>query len=460
LGGNLTIYDLITLNSGSLLISETGENYELKLLGDFQSGGGILEGTNGSNLSIEGTNEGNINLIFSNTNNTLNTLSINRPSSIIDFSSDLIIEENLDLSDGKIRFNNSILSLAENSIVSNFSENSYIITGENGIVKKVINANEDFEFPIGTNLYYAPVNITPQNTETFTIRVTDNILQNGYTGSPITDQRIVNLTWNIEHPNNTIVFDSNFSWEIGAERSDFNQSLSYLATYNTLNNKWVKITESNTDVNSINNLFAPEIKVQGLFSISSIFNTPPSAEDQEFTIQEHSLNETVVGNLVASDSDVGQILTFYLQENTINPDAFIFHEDGTISVKNSDLLEYSLHPTFNYTVDVCDNGEPEIECSNFDVTINLTEVTQNFLVTNYISPNGDGKNDTWVIKGLEKETYSVAILDGKGNIIFRSDDYKNTWDGTKFGNKLAPGVYYYSITSKNVSQKGTITLIR
>jgi len=460
MGGDLIIYDLMSLNSGSLLISEVGSNYELKLLGDFQSGGGVLKGTNWSNLVIEGTSGADLSLVFSDTNNTLNNLLINRPSSIIDFPSDIIIEDNLDLSDGKIRLSNSTLFLADNSTVSNFSENSYIITGDNGLVKKVINASENFEFPIGTNQYYAPVSITPQNTETFNLKVKDNVLQNGYTGSSITDQRIVNLTWNIEHPDNTIIYDSDFSWETEAAGSEFTQSDSYLANYNTSTNKWEKITVSNTDVSNINNLFASDINVQGLFSISSIFNNPPFAENQEFTIPEHTLVGTVVGNLIASDPDVGQTLTFYVQENTINPDAFIFHENGTINVKSPELLEYSLHPTYNYTVDVCDNGEPEIQCYQFDVTINLSEIIQDFFVTNYISPNGDGKNDTWVIRGLEKGTYSVAVIDGKGNVVFRSDDYNNNWNGTKFGNKLPPGVYYYSITSENNSQKGTITLIR
>jgi gliding motility-associated-like protein len=68
---------------------------------------------------------------------------------------------------------------------------------------------------------------------------------------------------------------------------------------------------------------------------------------------------------------------------------------------------------------------------------------------NYITPNGDGKNDNFVIPTAYFAKYpnlKIAIYNRWGNIVWRSEGtYKNNWNGVhQINNEQLPdGVYYY-----------------
>lgn len=68
---------------------------------------------------------------------------------------------------------------------------------------------------------------------------------------------------------------------------------------------------------------------------------------------------------------------------------------------------------------------------------------------NFITPNGDGKNDNFVVPASYFAKYpnlKIAIYNRWGNIVWRSEGtYKNNWDGSHQvnGEPLPDGVYYY-----------------
>lgn len=66
-------------------------------------------------------------------------------------------------------------------------------------------------------------------------------------------------------------------------------------------------------------------------------------------------------------------------------------------------------------------------------------------IPNVFTPNGDGYNDYFEIKGLEHCTNcQVTIRNQSGNIVFKSGDYRNNWGG----DDCLDGVYQYQITYK------------
>ena len=77
---------------------------------------------------------------------------------------------------------------------------------------------------------------------------------------------------------------------------------------------------------------------------------------------------------------------------------------------------------------------------------------------NGFSPDGDGKNDVWFIKGLPKEN-TVTIYNRWGNKVYQKSEYDNTWAGypnvagTLGTNRLSQGTYYYIIEFKDGSIK-------
>lgn len=91
---------------------------------------------------------------------------------------------------------------------------------------------------------------------------------------------------------------------------------------------------------------------------------------------------------------------------------------------------------------------------NFDIF--LTCIPQ-LIIPEFISPNGDGLNDIWFIKGLNSFDWSSAeIYNRYGSLVFSESPYQNNWGGVfKSGTKapvllkddeiLPSGTYFYKL---------------
>ncbi len=82
-----------------------------------------------------------------------------------------------------------------------------------------------------------------------------------------------------------------------------------------------------------------------------------------------------------------------------------------------------------------------------------------------ITPNGDGKNDLFIIQNLEKlyPECHVIIFNRWGNVVYESTGYSRPWDGTYNGEDLPMGTYFYKIElndEKNTVFNGDISIIR
>ena len=82
---------------------------------------------------------------------------------------------------------------------------------------------------------------------------------------------------------------------------------------------------------------------------------------------------------------------------------------------------------------------------------------------NGITPNGDGRNEKWVIDLIEQfPQCNVEIYNRWGQLLFQSPGYVTQWDGTFDGKPLPVGTYYYIIDLGPGLKKytGPITLMR
>jgi gliding motility-associated-like protein len=85
---------------------------------------------------------------------------------------------------------------------------------------------------------------------------------------------------------------------------------------------------------------------------------------------------------------------------------------------------------------------------------------------NAFSPDGDGINDLFKISGQGMNDFQIEIFNRWGQMVYKSIDLSNGWDGTFKGKNLPTGTYVYKIkTSKyGVEQKllksGTVALVR
>nr|MCU0320385.1 gliding motility-associated C-terminal domain-containing protein [Flavobacteriales bacterium] len=84
---------------------------------------------------------------------------------------------------------------------------------------------------------------------------------------------------------------------------------------------------------------------------------------------------------------------------------------------------------------------------------------------NAFSPNGDGVNDKFFVRGGPFETIDLKIYNGWGELIFQTTDPTFGWDGTHEGKHAINGVYVYSVVATTVDgllhdRSGKVTLVR
>ncbi|PCJ89614.1 MAG: hypothetical protein COA57_01730 [Flavobacteriales bacterium] len=94
-------------------------------------------------------------------------------------------------------------------------------------------------------------------------------------------------------------------------------------------------------------------------------------------------------------------------------------------------------------------------------TMNVEIESENCLnIPTAFTPNNDGKNDKWVIRGLYDNT-TVEIYNRWGSVLFSSTGYPDAWDGTYNGKDVPAATYYYIITLiDGTSHTGFIRIVR
>ncbi|MBP6732754.1 MAG: gliding motility-associated C-terminal domain-containing protein [Chitinophagales bacterium] len=110
----------------------------------------------------------------------------------------------------------------------------------------------------------------------------------------------------------------------------------------------------------------------------------------------------------------------------------------------------------------------EIGCSFFDsVRVMVRDKPfVKFFIPNAITPdNGDGYNDYWNIRDLERfPDNEVRIVNRWGDEVFFAAPYQNDWTGTWKGEQLPGATYYYVIKIRYkgevVEFNGPLTVIR
>lgn len=88
-------------------------------------------------------------------------------------------------------------------------------------------------------------------------------------------------------------------------------------------------------------------------------------------------------------------------------------------------------------------NQPDPDLTNNHSSIQQTEVFPAYVfIPNVITPNGDGKNDKFIVLGLGRyPNTEISIFNRWDNLVYHSSNYNNDWDGSG----LNTGTYYYVI---------------
>ncbi len=116
----------------------------------------------------------------------------------------------------------------------------------------------------------------------------------------------------------------------------------------------------------------------------------------------------------------------------------------------------TIEETTTYTV-IASNAN----CSDTDMVTLTVDQNVDLIINNMLTPNGDGKNDTWdVNKPALLDGCKVVVFNRWGSIVWSSTGYNNEWDGKNNGMNCPEGTYWYSIKCDDGKYKGQITLVR
>ena len=120
----------------------------------------------------------------------------------------------------------------------------------------------------------------------------------------------------------------------------------------------------------------------------------------------------------------------------------------------------TVDPTFSTTYYL--EAESIDGCTGIDSVIVFVTQVNELIINNIITPNGDGKNDTWDInKPSALSGCPVSIFNRWGKLVWQSNSYNNQWDGTNNeGEPLPDGNYFYTIICNGNDFNGTVILMR
>lgn len=140
------------------------------------------------------------------------------------------------------------------------------------------------------------------------------------------------------------------------------------------------------------------------------------------------------------------------------PDAF------TSSEQNPNITSAANSNEGTYTLSLSVAG-----CTSLPSTINVAVGCEELHIPNGFSPNGDGVNDLFIIRGIDEyPSNQFEIFNRWGNKVFGSSPYQNNWDGTSSegvqvgSGNLPAGTYFYVLDLGDGTSiyKGTIYLNR
>ncbi|MCH8546864.1 MAG: gliding motility-associated C-terminal domain-containing protein [Cryomorphaceae bacterium] len=100
------------------------------------------------------------------------------------------------------------------------------------------------------------------------------------------------------------------------------------------------------------------------------------------------------------------------------------------------------------------------------VQIEVINCLPRLFIPSAFTPNGDGRNDVFLVKGSTVASFTMYIYDRWGNEVFSTNTIDEGWDGNINGQPAPMGVYVYSIiatgfeTEDILRERGSISLIR
>lgn len=137
----------------------------------------------------------------------------------------------------------------------------------------------------------------------------------------------------------------------------------------------------------------------------------------------------------------------YFQINATPSDCNYLWQDGT----NGDFIEVSEKGFYTLTSsNICGSSSDSIYVD--------FEYCGEIYIPNIFTPNNDGINETFFIKGIKNNIWELYIYNRWGEPVYSSNNYQGDWTG----DKNPDGLYYYILQNQNNTQifNGSVRIYR
>jgi gliding motility-associated-like protein len=224
-----------------------------------------------------------------------------------------------------------------------------------------------------------------------------------------------------------------FMWSTGATTQQ--------VTVNSAGDYSVSVSDANGCTSPASNTVTVTIQ-------DCVTNQPPTIATAPLATQ---VGGTVIFNLLTLLADPDDNLDISTLRIVSQPESGAM---ASIDAQWNLIIDYSANTfvgTDRLVIEVCDiDGS----CAQQELVV---EVTGNVTVYNAVSPNGDGRNDIFLIQFIdiipETQNNKVTIFNRWGDVISEIENYDNkerVFKGlSKSGNEIPSGTYFYKIEFNN-----------
>lgn len=284
-----------------------------------------------------------------------------------------------------------------------------------------------------------------------------------------------NISWAHQYPLNpqftNYPFDgyqtSDDGFVFSGDNGTFNDRQSFLIKTNSSGDPGCSVSSLNFSLN--NQLLADTIisLQQNDFTVAVQADTLFEIADNQFPQVRCELQLPVPEFSYSQTDSCKQFCFNFFNLSLNNPSSFSWEFTGSSTPVSA--IENPQHICFNgegiYSVKLTVTnplGSSSIIKTIHPLNNNCPEDT--FQIPNIFTPNADGDNDLFYIKGLP-ENYSLKVYNRWGQSMFEMQNKRTFWNGkTKNGSDAVSGVYYYilnlGLNDKLTSYRGTVTLTR
>ncbi len=255
-------------------------------------------------------------------------------------------------------------------------------------------------------------------------------------------------------PNLVLTVNSGPEFEVNSEAAlCLNIGTLTLETFNAMDNYTYKWFNENDEVISTESKVT--VNTKGLYKVTATTNLNCTSVPKTITVKNVDLASVTEDDIQIDDDSDNNTITINIENIGIGDYEFALDDENG---------PYQTEPMFeNVSAGI---HTLYIREQNNCGTISIEVPVIGFL--KFFTPNNDGFNDTWQIKGVNEDTFqlsTVYIYDRFGKLLYEMDINGEGWDGTYIGKPMPSNDYWFKVqltdSKGNVrNRKGHFSLIR